>query len=117
MDFDDLDDYQDAENGGTINGTGGSDDMFLFSGMNQEEAQFLKDQKDAVIFLIDCGASMFEENPHNPDSTSSIDQILKATLGFMKNKIITSESDRVGIILFGCQSSNNPLNFKNITVM
>jgi hypothetical protein len=34
MDFDDLDDYQDAENGGTINGTGGSDDMFLFSGMN-----------------------------------------------------------------------------------
>jgi hypothetical protein len=60
---------------------------------------------------------MFEENPHNPDSTSSIDQILKATLSFMKNKIITSESDRVGIILFGCKTSNNPLNFKNITVM
>jgi ATP-dependent DNA helicase 2 subunit 1 len=35
----------------------------------------------------------------------------------MKNKIITSESDRVGIVLFGCSSSINPLNFKNITVL
>jgi hypothetical protein len=33
MDFDDLDDVEDAGVGGTINGTG-SDDMFLFSGMN-----------------------------------------------------------------------------------
>ena len=34
MDFDDLDDVEDAGIGGTINGTTGSDDMFLFSGMN-----------------------------------------------------------------------------------
>jgi hypothetical protein len=33
MDFDDLDEFEDAGNGGTINATG-SDDMFLFSGMN-----------------------------------------------------------------------------------
>ena len=101
LDFDDLDDIDDAGNGGTINATG-SDDLFLFSGMNPEEVQLVKDQKDAVIFLIDCSASMFEQNQHNPDSTSSINQILKATLSFMKSKIISSESDRVGIVLFGC---------------
>lgn len=34
MDFDDLDDFDDTGNGGTIPGTGGSDDIFLFTGMN-----------------------------------------------------------------------------------
>ena len=116
LDFDDFDDVEDAGNGGTINATG-SDDLFMFTGMNPEEVQLIKDQKDAVIFLVDCSASMFEPNPHNPDSTSSINQILKATLSFMKTKIINSESDRVGIVLFGCTESNNPLNFKNISVM
>ena len=60
---------------------------------------------------------MFELNPNNPNSTSSLDQILKAALSFMKTKIITSDSDKVGIVLYGCQISNNPLNFKNISVM
>lgn len=114
--FDDLEDINEAENGGTINATG-SDDLFLFSGMNPEEVQFIKDQKDAVIFLVDCSASMFEPNQHNPDSTSSINQILKATLSFMKSKIINSDSDKVGIVLFNCSESNNPLNYKNISVM
>ena len=35
----------------------------------------------------------------------------------MKTKIITSDSDKVGVILYGCQNSDNPLNFKHITVM
>ena len=74
----------------------------MFAGMDQDEASKLKDQKDSVIFLIDCGQSMFAPNPHNPDSTSNIDQILKATLSFMKSKIITSDSDKIGIILYGC---------------
>jgi hypothetical protein len=38
MDFEDLfEDVDEAGNGGTINGTG-SDDPWLFTGMNQEEA-------------------------------------------------------------------------------
>lgn len=117
MDFEDLvDEGDDQQNGGTFNGTG-TDDIFLFSGMNQEETALLKDQKDAVIFLIDCRQSMFEPNPHNPNSSNSIDQILKATLSFMKTKIISSDSDKVGVILFGCETSDNPLNFKHISVL
>jgi hypothetical protein len=45
----------------------------MFAGMDQDEANKLKDQKDSVIFLVDCGKSMFAPNPHNPDSTSNID--------------------------------------------
>ena len=101
MDFEDLNDDNGAND--EMGGTNHVDDLFLFSGMDQSEINSLKDQKDAVIFLVDCSSSMFQPNPNNPDHTSSIDQILKATLSFMKSKIITSDSDKIGIILYGCQ--------------
>ena len=84
---------------------------FLFGGMDAGEAREVWDQKDAVIFLIDCAKSMFTQNPHNPDSTSSIDQVLKATLQFMKSKVIKSDSDKIAIVLYNCGQSQNALNF------
>lgn len=93
------------------------DDLFLFSGMDQTEANQIRDQKDAVIFLIDCQSSMFEPNAHNPLQAHSLDQILKATLSFMKSKIITSDSDKIGIVLYGCAATQNPLNFPHIFVL
>ena len=35
----------------------------------------------------------------------------------MKSKIITSDSDKIGIVLYGCYQSENPLNFPNIFVL
>ena len=34
----------------------------------------------------------------------------------MKTKIITSDNDKIGIVLYGCNSTSNSLNFKNIHV-
>ena len=119
MDFDDLNDAFGGETGETNTGEANyeAEELFLFTGMDQAEANMLKDRKDAVIFLVDCSASMFEANPHNPNTNSSIDQILKAALSFMKSKIITSDSDKIGLVLYGCQDSKNPLSFNNIYVL
>jgi len=43
--------------------------------------------------------------------------ILHAALSFMKNKIITSDNDKIGLILYGSKQANNPLNFNSINVM
>ena len=59
---------------------------------------------------------MFQTNPHNPDSTSSIDQVLKATLQFMKSKVIKSDSDKIAIVLYNCEQSQNTLNFPHTVV-
>ena len=89
---------------------------FIFGGMDAGEAKEIYDQKDAVIFLIDCASTMFQANPHNPDSTSSIDQVLRATLQFMKSKVIKSDSDKIAIVLYNCEQSQNTLNFPHIVV-
>ena len=77
MDFDDLNDAVGGggETGETNGGEGyyETEELFLFSGMDQGEVNVLKDRKDAVIFLVDCSGSMFEANPHNPNTNSSVD--------------------------------------------
>ena len=34
----------------------------------------------------------------------------------MKTKIITSDNDKIGIVLYGCKTAQNSLNFNNIHV-
>ena len=75
----------------------------LYNFMFSQEQQELREQRDAVIFLIDCHRQMQQMNRHNgADQQSNIEQILRATLNFMKTKIITNENDKVGIVLWGC---------------
>jgi ATP-dependent DNA helicase 2 subunit 1 len=120
MDFDDLF----GGNGG-VDGTGADDggDLFMFGNNETGEGEELRDQKDSVIFLIDCHASMFKQNPNNGqptpdcDSTSSIDSVLRAALSFMKTKIITNDNDKIGIVLYGSKKTDNSLNLDNIAVM
>lgn len=120
MDFDDI------FGGEGDNGQGGGeagDDLFMFTGVNQGEVEAYKDLKDSVIFLIDCHKSMYAQNLFNGrptddcQSTSSIDSVLHAALGFMKTKIITSDNDKIGIVLYGCDKIQNSLNLPNITVL
>ena len=66
MDFDDIFGGEAEDNNGDAqDGAGFDNDMFLFSGMNQDEVNQYKEQKDSVIFLVDCHASMFRPNPFN----------------------------------------------------
>ena len=120
MDFDEMF-GGDAENGGAAGNEG--DDLFMFTGMDAQEMQAYKDMKDSVIFLIDCHKSMYAQNIFNgrptddSESTSSIDSVLRAALSFMKTKIITSDNDKIGVVLYGSSTANNSLNLPNITVL
>jgi len=78
----------------------------------------MKQNRDSVIFLIDCHRSMHEKNPHNGEgSPSNVNQVLKACVSFMKTKVITSDNDKIGIVLFGSKHSKNSLNFGHIFVL
>lgn len=102
MDFEEFfDEGQDGE-GGEGGFPGQNNDMVMF-GMNEEEVQQMKQNKDSVIFLVDSHMSMLHKNPHNgPGSPSNLDQVLQAALSFMKTKIITNENDKIAIVLYGC---------------
>jgi ATP-dependent DNA helicase 2 subunit 1 len=78
----------------------------------------MRQNKDSVVFLIDCHKSNHEKNPHNGEGQpSNLEQVIKACLSFMKTKIITSDNDKIGIVLYGCKETSNSLNFQNINVM
>ena len=50
--------------------------MFMF-GMNEKEIEEMKQNKDSIVFLIDCHKSMHEKTPHNGNGESNnISQIL-----------------------------------------
>jgi len=69
-------------------------------GLNEHELKELENTSDAVIFAIDCRASMLEANEFNEGGLSNFSTIIKAAIGFLKTKIISSEMDQTGIILY-----------------
>lgn len=123
MDFGDLldENFEDGENFGR------DPDASAF-GLNSQEMEQIRDQKDAVIFLIDMHRQMHQPNPHNGVSQeSNVEQVLRATLNFIKTKIITAENDKLSIIFYGCKpdeagdkasqvSENGKLKFKGVHV-
>ena len=60
----DFEDALDGEGGEAGEEGGIAQDMFMF-GMDEKEAQEIKQNKDSVVFLIDCHKSMHDKNPHN----------------------------------------------------
>ena len=44
--------------------------MFMF-GMKEDEVEEMKQNRDSVIFLIDCNRSMHEKNSHNGEGNPS----------------------------------------------
>ena len=68
-------DFEDAiEEGGEMGedggGFGASLDMFMF-GMDEKEVQEMRQNRDSVVFLIDCHKSMHDKNPHNGEGHPS----------------------------------------------
>jgi hypothetical protein len=55
--------------------------------------------------------------PNLEESSSNIEAVLQAALSFMKTKIITNDCDKIGVVLFGCEKSDNALGLPNISVL
>ena len=84
----------------------------LFIGEDEEQGQVdFSPQKDEVILLIDCSQSMLKTHQNGE---ISFFMVLRAALGFLKNKILSAESDNIGIILYNTQVSKNHMNFEGL---
>ncbi len=93
------------------------DDIGIF-GLDAKEAEELRSLKDAVLFIIDCRPSMvLAPNDHNKDKKSSVETALHAVESFMKSKIISNDNDRIGVLLYNTEKSQNQLNFSSIHLL
>ncbi|KAL1917048.1 uncharacterized protein VTP21DRAFT_5246 [Calcarisporiella thermophila] len=76
----------------------------------------LWEKKDSILFVIDCSPSMLtkhsDSEPEIPFYTA-----LKSAISVMKNKVIGSEGDYVGVLLYGTEKSKNSSNFRHIHVL
>jgi len=70
--------------------------------------------RDAIIFLIDCSTSMFEptENKEIPFNNA-----IKCLIQTITDKIITSDSDLIGICLYNTEKKKNINDFENIFIL
>lgn len=80
--------------------------------------------KDAIIFLIDAQEAMFEEVADKPSNLSwqtddgeiPFENAVKCATAALSDKIISSDTDLVGVCFFGTRENKNPNNFDNIYV-
>ena len=75
-------------------------------GLDQTEQKELRDLTDASIFLVDAHQSMQKDNHHN-DGESNYSQVLRATLSYIKSKIMAGKSDKIAVILFGLEKESH----------
>ncbi|KAF9967257.1 X-ray repair cross-complementing protein 6 [Mortierella alpina] len=70
--------------------------------------------RDSILFVIDCSPSMLKPSE---DGEIPFYTAIKCAMTVQLNKIISSESDLVGIVLYGTAKSKNSNNFENIYVL
>ena len=81
--------------------------------------------RDAVLFLVDCSASMFSAvaaaplptptgPATGPASSSPFSQVLRAIMTFYQDKIITSDKDYVGLVLYNTRQALNRYDFPSV---
>jgi ATP-dependent DNA helicase 2 subunit 1 len=71
--------------------------------------------RDSVIFLIDCSLGMF--SARGKDGEKAIEICIKCARTVLLNKIISSEKDLVGVVLFGTDKEKNPSEFKHVYIL
>ena len=87
----DSDDEKDGEGGGTT---------------------LLPSQRDAVVFCIDCRPSMFRGGAESPFRSA-----VTCAARTLSNKIISSDTDLVGVLLYGTKKSKNENSFDGVYVL
>ncbi|KAF9362451.1 X-ray repair cross-complementing protein 6 [Mortierella sp. NVP85] len=70
--------------------------------------------RDSILFVIDCSPAMLKPSE---DGEIPFYTAMKCAMTVQLNKIISSESDLVGIVLYGTEKSKNPNNFEHIYVL
>ena len=60
---------------------------------------------------------MMEKNQFNESGLSNFEAVVKAANGFLKTKIISSELDQAGIVLYNWDKTQNSLNFDGVYVL
>lgn len=70
------------------------------------------DNKDSLIVVIDCSREMFEKTRGD----IPFQLCIKCTVSVLKNKIISSDKDLIGLVFFGTDKSKNPSDFKQVYV-
>eukprot|EP00759_Apiculatamorpha_spiralis_P042330 PhF_6_TR40463/c0_g1_i1/m.60464/K10884/XRCC6, KU70, G22P1; ATP-dependent DNA helicase 2 subunit 1 len=78
--------------------------------------------RDAVLFLIDCQKSMFEvttttqEDGTSTTTTSPFCNALRCVIEFMHDKVFASSKDLVGVIFYATEQKLNHFDFPGIYV-
>ncbi|KAF9431936.1 X-ray repair cross-complementing protein 6 [Entomortierella beljakovae] len=70
--------------------------------------------RDSILFVIDCSPPMLEPTE---DGDVPFYTAIKCAMTVQLNKIISSDSDLVGVVLYGTEKSKNANNFENIYVL
>ncbi|KAG0268258.1 X-ray repair cross-complementing protein 6 [Actinomortierella ambigua] len=79
-----------------------------------DEAETQLQNRDSILFVIDSSPAMHEVNE---DGESPFKMAIKCAKSVQMNKIISSESDLVGIMVYGVEKTKNANNFENICVL
>ena len=116
MDFDETSTSTNFTTNPNQEGANEFDDL-LFLDKDFQQQQFYP-SKDCILFLIDCSPSMNNiiQNFDN-SKTTPLSSILNITENFLKTKIISSQNDLFGIILFNTSKTNNEMNFEGVNVL
>ncbi|KAI8489562.1 X-ray repair cross-complementing protein 6 [Branchiostoma belcheri] len=70
--------------------------------------------RDSLIFLIDCSASMFQEE--EGEEGSAFHKCVKCVHSAMRNKIISNDRDLVGVVFFATNKHKNQSDFKHVYI-
>ncbi|KAF9977627.1 X-ray repair cross-complementing protein 6 [Actinomortierella ambigua] len=79
-----------------------------------DEAETQLQNRDSILFVIDSSPAMHEVNE---DGESPFKMAIKCAKSVQMNKIISSESDLIGIMVYGVEKTKNASNFENICVL
>ena len=97
--------------------------------INEIEADFLSEKEnndgahlipiiDEVIFLVHLTRDLLQEQDSgNGSQEIPLKVILNGFISFVKSKIISRSSDKVGLILFNSIKTNNDMNFAGVDVI
>ena len=91
-------------------GDGFMDDVEYSNEESDENKQSWEIGRDGLILLIDATKSMFIKDEEN----TSFEKCMKCAKSVLMNKIISSEKDLLGIVLFGTEKHQNSSEFKNV---
>ena len=73
-----------------------------------------KTNRDSIVFLIDCSKKMFEAND---DNEIAFENAIKCAIAAYQDKIISNESDLLGVCFYNTETSENLNDFKGVYML